>query len=367
MERRALKAHVLLNAGMLERSLRGRRRWLLWSGGLVACGGSPDAIVFQGTGGGSTTTQLDSGLDGFIDEPAGAGGFACQRQEDASLAFEPQRVDPLRPRVTTFYSWTTDEQREALRAGGPIFSVGEVPGLGRGLAMDLLHVRVESELGSELERALAAEWQTYRYAWGNPWATRLGAPGESYGSRLIAMRLKPDAWIARLGGSGEIVEVYDLEGQSVSLEVAALSPERIGALYFIRDASSEGPACFTGTFSGTVGSGGYREFILGNPSQLEEWSLETAEIRARLESDVAALRDFLARSRACPDLGSENFDASVTCAWTGAFDGSAYVHSLALPSELYAPTARNLVGLIETLEADLFTPDPFVVTGDGSW
>jgi hypothetical protein len=210
-----------------------------------------------------------------------------------------------------------------------------------------------------LAQAILTAFTKYRYGWTNPWATRLGWPGESYGNRLIRIELRDEAWVATLRGKW-LGDVYDLAGNVVPPEEALAHPERI-ALIFHEHIGVEG-APYCGTFAS--GGNGYREFVIGNEAMIKEWSLGTDVIRARLESDIAELERLLSFSRRCAPFTSSGFNPSVVCGWGGSYFGdlpAEYANALALPNESYVPTPRNLVTLIEALEGDLFEPDPRVV------
>jgi hypothetical protein len=171
------------------------------------------------------------------------------------------------------------------------------------------------------------------------------------------MVLRDEAWVGILS-NGRITQVVDREGTVVPSEQALLTPERIAALFFVRDAASGGPFC--GTFAG--GGGGYREFIVGSEAMLESWSIATEEIRARIEGDIEVLSEYVEAVRSCPPVGgqfTDEFNADVVCNW--GFSEDPYRESLALPSDAYRPTAENLYALIETLQGDLFEPDPLVI------
>jgi hypothetical protein len=268
------------------------------------------------------------------------------------LAISDHVFDPENLWKKELYSWTTAEQEADVRLNKVLLTVGSTE-QGKGLAMDLLTEAASLDEAS-LEARVNELFPTFRYAWTNPWATRLGPGDESYGNRLVKMVLRDDAWVAELSG-GMIVRVVDRGGASIPLEEAALTPERIAALFFQRDAAAGGPFC--GTFFG--GNGGYREFIVGNESMLESWSLGTEEILSRLEVDIAVLLEYVAAVRSCPEVPAGDFNAEVVCRWGNSQD--PYRESLALPSDAYIPTAENLYHLIATLQGDLFPPDPLEV------
>jgi hypothetical protein len=139
-------------------------------------------------------------------------------------------------------------------------------------------------------------------------------------------------------------------------EDVAATPERIAAFFFLRGSLLEGPQC--GSFAG--GSGGYREFVLGNLSMVESYEVGTQDVLGRIDTDIRALTEYLETVRPCPPDVANNFNANVFCSW--GFLGDAYLESLSLPGDAYVPTAANITTIIETLTADRFVPDPFTVT-----
>ncbi len=293
----------------------------------------------------------------------GAGGTIsidpdCPR-DPASDPFMDQALGFPTGAPREFYSWTTQEQVDELRGGASIFSRTERPGLGRGLALESLaeFAAAGSDPARELAGLLEGElFVTIRYAWTNPWATRLGVPGEDYGDQLLTIRLRPEAWIVSFDGLD--LAVRDANDQPVPLEEALANPERIGAIYFLRGAALDGPLC--GTFN--EGGNGYREFVLGNLDMVEQWSLGTQALLERLQDDIALLEQFAAALRACPGVAYyTGWTADVACSWGAPLFRPGYESALALPSELYYPDADTIGQLVATLEADLFEVDPLVV------
>ena len=342
----------------------GRRALCAWrllavlvSGALAACGAEPAPnggdYTDTGLGEGGEPAVPEEEIDQFIDLDDGQSPCLSVDTSERSLA--KQAIDHASPWTKVLYSWTVSAQEDALRAEEKLLTVGEMPVLGKGIAMDLLTVQA-SNVPDSLENLVNSQFAKFRYAWPNPWATRLGPGGEDYGDRLIKMVLKDEAWFGVLTGKGNISAVFDLMGTSIPLETAKLTPERIAVLYFVRDSSSGGPFC--GTFSG--GSGGYREFIVGNEAMLEEWSLGTKEINERVESDVEDLLDYVEAIRSCPPRPSNgDFNADVVCGWGWRKD--VYQEALALPGDAYRPTPENIFSLIQILEEGLTEPLPLVV------
>jgi hypothetical protein len=280
--------------------------------------------------------------------------------------FKAQAFDRSSVARRELYSWTTDEQAAALRRDQVLFTTVEEAGLGPGYAFAFLNQlaggATDPQQG-QLASLLAGDlFSKKRYAWSEPWATRLGWPGEDYGSNLLRVVLRPEAWLVIVWGG--VLSVSDLDNRPVAVSEALLHPERIGAIYYVRDASVGGPSC-NSTF--VDGKNGYREFILGNLAMVEEWSLGTQTIRDRLVANIADLTRFLSQVRVCPrSENSVEWNRKVVCNWGGDFNDvtdewMVYEQALALPSANYLPMPQQIAAIIETLQGDLFEPDPLVV------
>lgn len=319
---------------------------------------------------GSSESGGSSSVGGVGGNPASAAGGASGGFPTIEVGGNPNCEDTLfadqivsrigEQRV--FYSWTTDEQVAELRAGTPLFSRSESPGNGRGLAINELLALAAA--GSAPENALADQlangvFAKARFAWTNPWATLLGWPGESYGNQLLQIELTPDAWIAYFY-SGQL-RVYDSKNQLVAIEIALASPERIGALFFQSEADRASAYC--GTFS--QGGVGFREFVLGNIGMVQRWSLATPEIAERLSADVARLKQY--KEQLLEPAPQSTWSQQLTCDWEMPYIACNnalynYNYSLALPSDLYWPSAENLAALIAALEMSTPSGEPLVHT-----
>ncbi|HYQ46455.1 MAG TPA: hypothetical protein VER11_31015 [Polyangiaceae bacterium] len=346
--------------------------------GAGACVGHPDhsqptvMTAQAGAGGNGTTgpsgpstggaTVLGTGGDILVDPV-----MPCRVPALSGPAVFAQQVF-LNSEVARreFFSWTTDEQAAELRRDQVLFSRSERPGLGPGYAFNVLERIAQDDPQSErsmLASLLGGElFAKARYAWIEPWATRMGWPGEDYGRNLIRVVLKPEAWVVLVRGG--TVSVVDQQNQPVSLADALANPTRLGVIFYQKDGFAGGPSC-QGSF--ISGSNGYREFILGNLAMVEEWSLGTQQIRDRLSANVDQLSNFLQRTRDCPITTSvEQWNLSVVCGWDRAGSPTseldAYEQSLAIPSDNYLAVPERIAAMIETLQEDLFDPDPLVIT-----
>jgi hypothetical protein len=324
---------------------------------MTSTGGASGAGTAGGSGGSAGTIAIAGSLN--IGPTLEVGG-ACNGQTDQPL-FGDQAVQTV-GKQRVLYSWTTDEQVAELRAGAELFSRSEKPGMGRGLLFDTLATRtssmdpVEAELAGRLGTEVFAK---ARFAWPNPWATLLGLDGEDYGTQLLRIELKPEAWIAYLGSEG--LTVFDAEEQPVALSTALVTPERIGAIYFVAE-SDDGVRCDTFSNRGV----GFREFALGNISMVARWSLDTAEIKERLQTDIDRLGQ-LKKEVDCLRLDmTGNWPINLQCQWTylnpATTSLDSYYFALGLPNDLYIPTQENLEALLAALEMIMPTGEPLAVT-----
>jgi hypothetical protein len=267
------------------------------------------------------------------------------------------------------YSWTTLEQAVEIRNGGPLFSRSERPDLGRGYALDSLAklASKNGDLGKLATQLSQSIFSKARYAWTNPWATRMGWPGEQYGNQLVMVEINENAWHAVF--DGESLWVVDPNGKDVSIAEAAANPLRIATITHIHGAYDGGPRCGTfGEYWGNnpsfSGSNGYREIIIGNPSMITRFSLGTKEIATRLQNDIKVLEAFATLLGQCPPIPfDDQWNGTVTCAWEANIDVTPddYVRALALPNDYYQPTVENIRRIIDTLNSDSFEIDPYVV------
>jgi hypothetical protein len=348
---------------------------LLFSAWLVSCDRTTFSTIEDGSAGAGGTGGAASGSAGSLSFGV-AGSIApsigpqpCQLASAGEPVFAAHAFGHDTPARRELYTWTTAEQVQELRAGSVLLTRSERAGLGPGYAMELMAARAalgETSDPNEADaRALARlltspAFSKARYLWSEPWATRMGWPGESYSDELVRVRLRADAWLVRY--YADKVDVVDMANAPVATAEALAHPERVAGVYFVKDGTADGPRC-GGSFRS--GDDGYREFIIGNEAMIEEWSLGTLQIRERIEADIERVQAFFDRIRPCPsnrDAHSWNLD--VVCGWSyvAPSELGAYEASLAMPSPAYLPQVPTLVALLEALEASLFEPvEPFVV------
>jgi len=238
-----------------------------------------------------------------------------------------------------FYSWTTAEQVEALRGGGPLLVATATSG-GRPTP----YTRALEELaeggssGAELARALREDpaLSRHRYAWVSGFATVMGLGPRGYGDELIAIDLDPQAWIVKLEpAKDEPLSVIDLAGRPVELARAVAEPARIGAVYHVRDHEPIP----------------YREYVICNPAMVTGWSLRTPALAAELarerrlveelaDDPFAWLPELALREPSTPVWASRPVGVDLVGLWRA---------SLAFDNERYRPSVINLRELGDAL------------------
>jgi hypothetical protein len=265
------------------------------------------------------------------------------------------------PARTELYTWVTDEEAATLRTEQQLFRPLAQPTF-NGAALQALAARTDPVI-SQLATFLRGEqFASGRVAWPEPWAFRSAIDGSDRGHHLVRMVLKPEAWLIVLADGN--LRVVDQQNQSVSAADALASPERIGAIFHERDAADGGPEC-TRPPAGILG---YREFVVTNLAMVSEWSLGTQVILSRLRANISELTEFFNKTRACPnEVSPEFWNQDVVCSWSldpagGTSEELAYQQALAIPNQEYATDPHQLAALIDTLQGDLFEPDPLVVT-----
>lgn len=336
------------------------------SAGAAGNGPTGGGVSIGSGGGGGVIVIVPGGSGPTLPDP----NQTCANGAGAAKLFVGRTVAGDAPARRELFTWTTSEQADEIREGRVLLTRTERPGMGPGFAMEAL-AQVGKQAGGpnvtpeavELAQLLSGpSFSKARYAWSEPWATRAGWPGESYGDQLVRILLREDAYLARFRNG--TVDVVDMDNQPVDPQLALAQPERIAGVYFVRDATVGGPDC-RGSFFG--GGSGYREFIIGNAAMIEEWSIGTPEIRARLEQDIALLQAFYDRVLPCPSyVDASSWNINVGCRWESGGplnddEVSFYEAALAIPNENYLPSPAPLLSLLDLLKSSLFEPDPLVV------
>lgn len=169
-----------------------------------------------------------------------------------------------------------------------------------------------------------------RYAWPAPFATVLGLGRRRYGTALVRIELRAEAWIGRFEpGAREPFHFVDRAGAPVALADVAAAPERIGAIFHVRVDAWQGHR--------------YREYVVCNDAMIAAWSIATPEIADELAAE-RALVAALAPGFAALDRRAQR--AAPVTAWTARrTDGdllAAWHATLAFANERYRAEPARL-------------------------
>lgn len=244
------------------------------------------------------------------------------------------------------YTWTTPAQIEALRAGGPLLVAdaatdGHASPYNRLLAAIADERRPGHEIATLLRTTPGLTKQ--RYAWPSPFATVLGKGPRRYGEALIHVRLRPEAVTARLDPAADPPwRFVDAAGEEVPPAEILAEPQRLGAVFHVRMGADE--------------SIPFREHVLCNEAMVAEWSVGTAAILERVESERRLVLELAAVPFAGPSLAVERWRA-----WPQWIDPapaptllSRWHRALAFDNPRYRPTPEHL----EAIAAALADYDP---------
>jgi len=240
--------------------------------------------------------------------------------EPVLAAFAVTDTDFVRP---VLYTWTSPAQILALRGSHVLLTATSATGgFVSPFLRELAVVATGASSGRDLARLLLTNpaLSRRRYAWPAPFATVLGLGARTYGTSLIRIELRPDAWTLRFEPDAvEPFRVVDAAGTTIATADALAHPDRIGAIFHIR----------------TERGARIREYIVSNEATIARWSIATPEIRAEVDAELAMLAS-VARAHASPTLAA---------AWRAM---------LAFDSPRYQPTPRA----VATIAAGLAEYDP---------
>lgn len=258
------------------------------------------------------------------------------------------RIDPARGKL---YSWTTEAQIDELRRRGRLLSreqteAGELSGFDARLEED------EHPLSRFLR---SAGHRARRFAWSNPWATRMGWEHGAYGEHLLEIELAEDAYTAVYTPDREARwQVLDAEGTPVPEPTRADFARIAVVVHHGSGPDPDGRARV------------YREAVLVNEARVARWSVGTESIQLRLQRDADGLRQLAAHWRASPaevPEGVEAFTGWLREGWeeTGNHEPvlDRYRRCLALGTTAVRPEPDAVDAIAEALAA---TPMPEPLT-----
>jgi hypothetical protein len=227
------------------------------------------------------------------------------------------------------YTWTTREQIDSLRSGGPLLVHTAFGGSGRSRYVLDLDALAEADLPESATARMLRHHPALirrRYAWPSPYATRLPRGNRSYGDALIRVELARDALFVRFDPLGtERFRIVDRTGRT-----APFDPTKIGAVFHVRPKTDEISAV--------------REFVICNEAMIERWEVGTETIAKELEAERALLLELAPRIEAEPELRA------------------LFLGTLAFDNDRYQPTAPRLRALARSLDGHDPTPPGFVRT-----
>ncbi|MFT5679978.1 MAG: hypothetical protein ACI8RZ_000883 [Myxococcota bacterium] len=268
----------------------------------------------------------------------------AQSADDLTGRLAAGVVTDTPPRV--LYSWTTDDQLERLSQHRMLLTRTESPLRGQtGFALRIAQYAEQS--ASPTAKLLNRPgFARHRYAWSNPWATALGWQEETYGSDLIRVELKDEAWMAIFDVQAEpVLRFVDMKGQPVSEAEVLAHPERIGVVLHLKPQTWEPDPKYY-TFGMTIPA--YREYVLCNEGMIARWSHGGEAQRQVLADSRELLVDLRAR---LPEVAPS---VSLEETWRqppGDDPIDLYFHNLSLNSGQYWPTESALDTLIARLDA----------------
>jgi len=277
-------------------------------------------------------------------------------QPVAAIAIAPTVEDRLDALAVTdddfyrsvLYTWTTQDSIADLRASRVLLVATATSGrftspFNRALAQ--LDRRRRGPVQA-VAHALVTEPTLLhrRYAWPAPFATVMGLGSRSYGTAVIRIELRPEAWNGRFDPTArQPFRFVDAAHQAVALVDVLAQPDRIAAIYHVR--------------ADAAVAARFREYVVCNAGMVARWSIATPDIRAEIDSERALLVELGAR------LGTVGRRApSVPRSWAHRLATPSLVErwtaALAFDNSRYDLTAVRLDAIVDALDAYDGTDDP---------
>jgi hypothetical protein len=179
------------------------------------------------------------------------------------------------------YTWTTGEQIDALRDSHELLvATASTGGFTSPYLRALARTTARHGRGRAVARLLIHHpaLQRRRYAWPSPFATVMGLGDRTYGTSLVRIELRPEAWIGRYDPVAfEPFSFVDASGAPVPLDDVLAEPERIGAIFHVRTDRAAGYH--------------FREYVVCSEAMIASWSIATPQIRTEVDLEIDLLRD----------------------------------------------------------------------------
>jgi hypothetical protein len=222
---------------------------------------------------------------------------------------------------SVLYTWTSPAQISELRQSHVLLTATTATGgFVSPFLRELALVATDAGPGRDLAHLLLDDprLSRRRYAWPAPFATSLGLGARTYGTSLIRIALRDDAWIGRFEpAAADPFTFVDASNAYVSTTEVLAHPDRIGAIFHVRH--ERGAAI--------------REYVICNPAMISSWSVATPEIRDAVDQDLAMLAAIARVQRPQPS-------------WLPDWHAS-----LAFDTARYQPTPRALADMTSALRA----------------
>jgi hypothetical protein len=245
------------------------------------------------------------------------------------------------------YSWTSVDAITKLRASKKLLVAMATDGGFTSAFLQRLAaiVRARDE-GRELADLLLTHPSLIRrrYAWTAPFATVMGMGKRTYGTSLIQIDLRPEAWMGRFDPeAAQPLTFVDAAGREVGRDDVLARPERIGAIFHLHP----DPA--------------FREYVVCSEAMVATWSIATPAIRAKLATEVALLRDLRDHGAFAP--GTTERPASTSWRQEPANDLTGLWHAtLAFDNDRYHARRGQLDAILDALAAYDPAGEPLVVS-----
>ena len=203
------------------------------------------------------------------------------------------------------YTWTSQEQIDEIRNGGPVLSRSEASDGSKCYFDSITDLYPCSNKNAwfHIDREIHDK---KRFGWTNLWSTSMGYQGEKYGNKLMRIKLKPNSYIAHIKTQNgqTYVNFTDLEGKYISYSKLDSDHGQLAGAFFthvdietemrqekgpkykrmgtMRMVKARGSQKRNYNYKQTVTNTPYREFIL-----FSEAAIDTCETDQKvLKSDI---------------------------------------------------------------------------------
>ncbi len=266
--------------------------------------------------------------------------FACTRPDPVTARLRSLAVadDDFYRRVV--YTWAPAESIAELRSTRRLLVA--TAGSGEFVSPFNQALASAADEGDQIAKVLMTRSTLIRrrYAWPAPFATVMGLGKRTYGTALIRIELRPEAWIGRFDRTGW--SFVDAAGSRIAERDVLATPERIGAVFHVR---TDAPDPF-------------REYVVTNETMIATWSVGTPEIRREVDAEIALLRALRDRMAGVPVAETE---LPAAPQWARIDPSQLWPSTLAFDTTRYRARTRQLDAILAALAAYDPTGPPLIV------